>query len=248
VASTSQGKGWGGSSLREEVRAVASFLHRDPLVIIDVGANIGDYTQAWLDHTASLPVCHLFEPSQVNLQHLRHRFSDLSAIHIYPFALSDQPSISRLYANVPGSALSSLSKRDLDHLSIDMPHQEDVVVERLDSLVQNGLLGSFEHRVIDLLKLDVEGHELAVLRGCGDFLNDVMIVQFEFGTASLDTNSRFLDFCSFFTSKGFRLWRITPRGVVPVSPYKESLESFRLCNYLAVSPLLLEQNRLRRQA
>lgn len=118
LACICQGKGYGASSVRLEVQAAARFLRSAPRCIVDVGANVGNYTQAWLDaaqsHSASTLIeCHLFEPSPTNVRTLRTRFSGVQGVHLYPLALSDVSAVLPLYANVPGSALGSLSPRNL---------------------------------------------------------------------------------------------------------------------------------------
>jgi FkbM family methyltransferase len=205
LACICQGKGWGASSVHHEVRAASDFLGSPPRCIVDVGANVGDYTQAWLDESRALVAeasieFHLFEPSRVNANYLMTRFSGQPLIHLYPLALSDVSAVLPLYANVPGSALGSLSPRNLDFLSIDMSLHEDVRVERLDQLVASSAVRLSSATEIDVLKIDVEGHELSVLRGLGALISKVKLIQFEFNTASLDTHSTFFDFWRFLSS------------------------------------------------
>lgn len=239
-----QGKGWGASSVQHEVRAASDFFESPPRCIVDVGANVGDYTQAWLDEARAVGAeawieFHLFEPSRINVNHLQKRFSGQPLVHLYPLALSDVSGVLPLYANVPGSALGSLSPRDLDYLSIDMSRHEDVRVERLDQLVASGSAGLSPEIEIDILKIDVEGHELSVLRGIGDLITRVKLIQFEFSTASLDTHSAFLDFWKFFEANDFTLFRVTPRGSARIPRYVDALENYRLCNVLAVANRIL---------
>lgn len=223
LACMCQGKGYGASSVRREVHAAARFVGSAPRCIVDVGANVGNYTQAWLDAAqagASIE-CHLFEPSPTNVTTLQARFSSLPDVHLYPLALSDVSAIMPLFANVPGSALGSLLPRNLGFMSIDMNLREDVRVERLDQLVVSGSVELSPHTDVDVLKIDVEGHELSVLRGLGDLINRVKLIQLEFSAANLDTHSTFFDFWSFF--------------------YRQWLQAFsnyatRLCAYFTLQP------------
>jgi FkbM family methyltransferase len=205
---------------------------------------VGNYTQAWLDaiqshNSSTLIECHLFEPSPTNVRTLRTRFSGLQGVHLYPLALSDVSAVLPLYANVPGSALGSLSPRNLGFQPIEMGLHEDVRVERLDQLVASGSVELFPHTEIDILKKDVEGHELSVLRGLGDLITRVKLIQFEFSAANLDTHSLFFDFWNFLEGRGFMLFRVTPRGCMPISRYAHTLVNYRLCNILAVSQRIL---------
>jgi hypothetical protein len=88
---------------------------------------------------------------------------------------------------------------------------------------------------IDFLKLDVEGHELSILRGASRLLAEgrVSMLQFEFGPANIYSRTYFYDFWSLL-SGSFDLYRIIPRGIVPVRFYGEHHEVFLTTNYLAV--------------
>jgi hypothetical protein len=90
-------------------------------------------------------------------------------------------------------------------------------------------------RQLDIVKIDVEGHELAVLRGFGRALAATRVVQFEFGGCNIDTRTYFRDFWYFFTDEGFDLYRITPIGAERIHRYRESEEAFTVTNFIAVN-------------
>jgi len=93
--------------------------------------------------------------------------------------------------------------------------------------------------VIDYIKIDIEGHELDALRGMGERVSDVKIIQFEFGGCNIDTRTYFQDFWYFFKSKNFRIYRITPAGCKLIPAYKESDEFFLTTNYIAANNSLV---------
>jgi hypothetical protein len=63
----------------------------------------------------------------------------------------------------------------------------------------------------------------------------VLRILFEFGGCAIDTRVFFRDYFHFLSALGYRIHRITPRGVlVPIPAYRESHERFRTTNFLAV--------------
>jgi FkbM family methyltransferase len=200
---------------------------RPGAVIFDVGANVGQF--ATLAQT--VPNCKLycFEPG-------KHTFAALSEnIHratLFSLALAAEPGTLTLHYDHAGSGLASLTKRRLDHHGIGFEGSEQVDVETMDRMcAQLGVTS------IDLLKIDVEGHELDVLRGAKDMLAKRAIgsVQFEFGGCNIDTRTFFQDFYYFFKDAGMVIHRITPSGYLhPITQYRELNEQFGTTNYLAI--------------
>jgi hypothetical protein len=128
---------------------------------------------------------------------------------------------------MPGSGLASLTDRRLNHLSINMDVKETVQVTTIDAAVPKVS--------IDILKIDIEGHELNALKGALETLKRVRVVQFEFGGANIDTRTFFQDFFYFFQKQNFTIYRITPLGIVKIRKYNERMERFITTNYVAVN-------------
>jgi FkbM family methyltransferase len=224
-----QGKGWGGGTVEQEVKAAISLLAptaRQSPVVLDVGANIGEWSAALLN-TAPNATVYAFEPSSAAFKQLATRFSSDGRLDTINAAVSDEIGTAELWSDTPGSGLASLSKRRLDHFNIDFNYSEEVPVLTLDSWSSDNAV----HAV--LLKMDVEGHELAVLHGAKETLREVQVVQFEFGGCNIDSRTYFQDFFYFFQEAGFRLLRLGPKGLDPVSFYSEHDEVFTTTNYFA---------------
>jgi hypothetical protein len=122
--------------------------------------------------------------------------------------------------------LASLSRRRLHHFGIEFEAAETVQMRVLDDYCsERGV------QRIDLLKLDVEGHELDVLQGAKRMFQEQRIgmVSFEFGGCNIDSRTFVQDFWYFFRQNGGgRLHRLSPSGtLVPVPEYQEDLEQFR---------------------
>jgi FkbM family methyltransferase len=226
-----QGRGWGAGTISEEISACRSLLLESPRLLIDIGGNTGSYSEEFLKRFPDAEV-HIFEASSHNVKLLTGLFSLAPGVRVVGSALSDYSGVSVLYSDEPGSGLSSLSRRRLDHFRIEMSEAEEVTVVRFDEYWKSF---SSSHPVIDYVKIDVEGHELSVLKGFGEFLKKVKLVQFEFGGCNIDTRTFFQDFWYFFTAKNFSLHRVTPRGAVAIKAYRETDEFFVTTNYIAVN-------------
>ena len=226
-----QGKGWGAETFAREVSVCCSFLSENPSLLVEIGGNKGEYAQEFLKRFPGAKV-HIFEPSSYNVKILQSVFSSVPDVNIVASALSDAPGKLTLFADRTGSEMGSLSKRRLDHFGIEMNEEEEVPVLRFDEYWH---AFSSSCPVIDYVKIDVEGHELSVLEGFGDFLHQVKLIQFEFGGANIDTRTFFQDFWYFFSGYNFSIYRITPRGAIPVPAYTEADEFFTTTNYIAIN-------------
>lgn len=224
------GVGWGGRrTVVSEVRHVRSII-RDGTVFIDCGANKGNYSSELIRKFQDIEL-HIFEPSLKNIKILLKRFKENSNIKINHLGLSDKACDSLLYSNESGSGLASLTKRRLDHHQINFDLQEKV---RLVTLFDywNARIHS-EH--IDFLKIDVEGHEMNVLKGIGAKITNIKLIQFEFGGCNIDSRVFFQDFWYFFSFYKFKIFRISPFGLVKLYQYKEIYESFSTTNFLCLN-------------
>jgi FkbM family methyltransferase len=235
VAAYAQGKGYGSATIEQEVHLLRPFLQGRCELAIDIGGNVGDYT-AELRRKNSKSEIHVFEPSAANVAKLGARFKGDELIKLVPFAVSDKSGSATLYSDESGSGLGSLTKRRLDHFSISFDAAETIETVRFESYWREQLRG----RQLDMVKIDVEGHELAVLKGFGEALDVTRIIQFEFGGCNIDTRTYFQDFWYFFSEQNFDIYRITPFGLEKIIQYMEGHEFFSTTNYLAVNRRLFQ--------
>lgn len=211
-------------------QAVFDLITKDVPLLIDVGAHVGQYAARFLNRfTQGRALC--FEPVQPHFELLQRATQVLDRVELFQYALSDFDGEATIYRDAEVSGLASLSKRRLYDRPISMDIEETVRVTTLDAFVsQSGLA------FIDLLKLDVEGHELGVLQGATQLLSShrVGIVQFEFGGCNLDTRTNLQDFYAFMGSYGFHMYVITRYGLQRIEKYREIYEQYRTTNFVAV--------------
>lgn len=175
---------------------------------------------------------HAFEPSPATYSSLRQNTEKFSNVVLNNFGLGEKAGSFTLYSDAPGSGLASLSKRRLDHFGLNFNHSEIVRVETLDKYCE---LHQIHH--IDLLKPDVKGHELDVLKGGRKMFEQhaIDIVAFEFGDYNIDTRSFFQDFRYLFQELGMGfIYHITLTDYLfPITKYMETYERFRTTNFVA---------------
>jgi FkbM family methyltransferase len=193
-------------------------------IVFDVGANVGDWTQAALD--AGAGVVHAFEISPPTVLGLCERFESRDDVIVNRFGLgrSDGEITIRHYPEHP--ALSTTT---------EYPHEAEFVEIAAEVRRGDSYVAAMGLRRVDLVKIDVEGAEDAVLAGLDEALSVGRIgaVQFEYGLVHHLTRFFLSDFYDLFTGHGFVLGPILP-GAVRFMPYQVHLERSPYANFLAV--------------
>ena len=213
------------------LKHLAHRWQEQPVTLFDVGANVGEFTLEILEAFQGQQFqLYAFEPSTRASTQLKQRVPALANVHVVQKALSTQEGTAELFFPNEGSALASLHQRDLRHVNQDFGKTELVKITTLDSFCKDNKI---QH--VHLLKIDVEGHELAVLKGAKGMMdrNAVEVIQFEFGGTSIDSRSYFRDFFHLL-SPNYRIYRILPKGLRELVSYSEKLEVFQSANYLAI--------------
>lgn len=143
-----------------EMHAVASTL-RPGMCFVDVGANAGLFTLLAAAAVGPSGAVHAFEPSPRERAHLQSNIelNSLKNVHVYPVALGSAAQTASLSVSDrehPGqNTLGGFSYRETSQA-----YSIEVSVETLDQVVERESVNR-----IDLMKIDVEGSETAVIRG-----------------------------------------------------------------------------------
>ena len=204
----------------------------------DIGANIGEYTEMLLRYVKTDDVeLHLFEPQKSCFTTLAEKFSGRKDILLNNFGLSDSAIEAPLYKNADRSGLASLHKRNLSYYNLKMDDTETISLKTAAEYIKK-----YEISHINLLKIDIEGHELSALSGFGEFLNpqNVDFIQFEYGGANLDSHTSLLNLFTFLETNGFKLCKMM-KNHLEIRSYDPRLENFMYQNWVAVSPAYIEK-------
>ena len=174
--------------------------------ILDIGANVGDVALAALN---SYPDSHVicFEPVKETYEILLNKMKDFTKrSHFYNLALSDKNDVGLInITNYHGA--NSISGQARLHKDVN-PHVREVGNQKISMVRLDDFYTNFPHKKIDIMKIDVEGHELNVLNGGISFIsNNVDIVIIEVSLMrdeSVDKQALF-DIFAFFNKIGFVL-------------------------------------------
>jgi FkbM family methyltransferase len=176
--------------------------------LIDIGANRGNFTDHFFRSTKSNRAL-LIEPIPNLANSLRTKYKDNKNVTIIEKALSDDKRKSLFYvANNDGqsSSLSDIGERHL----IASPDTNIVNSFELESQTLDNITSNINYEKI-FLKIDVQGHELAVLKGATESLKKVIAIHIEVSNQHLyDNDTLGFNVWSFLNDHGFILYGIDP--------------------------------------
>lgn len=198
-------------------------------VVFDVGANRGQWSRRALKANKNIAL-HSFEPSSQVFPALVAAAPGAIANQ---FGLSSSKSVATLHSFGDSDALSSLyPRRSIQPTDRELTETgtESIQLDTLDNYC-----ATMGIRQIDFLKIDVEGHDLEVLRGGTTMLRHraVRLIQFEYGGCNLDSGLFLSHFFEFLQPLGYELAKLLPDALRPVSRYHRGLETFRYQNWIA---------------
>lgn len=159
---------------------------------IDIGANIGDYSLEILNNKSTKVIA--FEPLPVCCDKLSLIYKKYAnRFKFFEIALSNKDGFSKLNYGENTSGLSSLEKKinKITYVGNSNTNSIEVITKRLDSFIND-----LKFQNTDFIKIDVEGHEMAVLDGALDFIkkNHIKLIQIEFNWHNLLTKNTIYDY------------------------------------------------------
>jgi FkbM family methyltransferase len=197
-------------------------------VVFDVGANVGKWASAVLNINPKVNL-HCFEPCKTTYANLVLK-NFPSNVQLNNFGLSDFEGELVLNVYDQASGLNSIYLRK--GVETAMPVKtEQISVSTIDLYCEKNRI-----QKIDLIKVDVEGHELAVFQGMKQMLDDrrINVIQFEYGGCNLDAKIYLEDIWNFIEPYGFYFFKLFPAGPRHIKRYQQSLETFKYSNWVAI--------------
>ncbi len=161
-----------------DYQLAAAFLttFKNPTVI-DVGVERGSFIELAL--ASGSPRIIGFEPLPRHIHFLKKRFGNTHRVTIYPFAISNQVGIAQLHVatDIEGSEL------DFYHTLSDLGNSATVIRDSKTLEVQTATLAHLAYKAIipseiHFLKIDTDGHDLAVLEGLEDLRPYIIMAEY----------------------------------------------------------------------
>jgi len=209
-----------------EVTVLKKLNQFNPGVIIDGGANVGNYLKLINKHCPKARV-YSFEPvpdtfnklkygasaNQNNVLVNKGLFKDNCTFAINVFPSDEHASI---------FDISAVSQNPVSTVDIDLVKGDDFAdQEKIDEIF--------------FLKLDLEGAEFDALEGFERMLKKgaIKVIQFEYGYINIITKKLLIDYYKFFEKYGYKVGKIFPK-IVEFRQYNYKYEDFIGPNFIAV--------------
>jgi FkbM family methyltransferase len=201
--------------------------------VADVGANVGRWSRSLLTAAAAAGRArdirlHAFEPDAGAYAGLERILGGTSAV-LNAAAVSDRPGESDFHVVAPGAGTNSLHRAPGVTAAT-----ETVRTTTLDAYAAEAGIPCFA-----LVKVDTEGHDLAVLRGARGLLagHRIAVVQFEYNHRWVFARAFLRDAFDLLAGLGYRVGKLTPLGVEFYPGWDPDLETFVEGNYVACEPV-----------
>jgi FkbM family methyltransferase len=201
-----------------ELRAIHEALEHGG-VALDVGSNKGSYLYSMARWAKSAPVV-AFEPQKKLAEYLRGacQRSGFQHVTVENLALSNQQGELKLF--IPGDADSPGASLESGIASKTPCHTETVKVTTLDAYVAEKLQAP-----VRVIKIDVEGHELAVVQGALELIRrDKPLLVIECEGRHLSSGKTVRDFISLVESLGYTATLAMPGlGELPAAEFRDDI-------------------------
>lgn len=207
------------------LEAIVQGASGSSLKLLDVGANVGDWTQRALDSLSrrSRPgTVHAFEPAPVAHAHLARRFAGDSRVTVCSMALSDRAGSAPLYVVGDMAGTNSLVNQ---HIGSPVP----VEVTCVDDYLRERAI---DH--VTFLKSDTEGHDLAVLRGGLGALSAgrVDAWQFEYNARWVHARAFLRDVFELVATRPYVIGKLSGDGIELFEAWHPELERYFETNFV----------------
>jgi FkbM family methyltransferase len=195
-------------------------------VAIDAGANVGDWSKFFLGRAAAGRVF-AFEPVAGTFRELRKRIGAAPGAECVNAALSDKSGRCEMHVG-PLAGSNSIYV---------VPGEVSTGVETVSTITGDEFLAQRGPARVDFLKIDVEGHEVSVLRGFRQAIagRRLRFIQWEYNKTWIPARTSLADVFALLEPAGYRLCKLRRNDVLHYARYDRALDSYCYSNWLAVA-------------
>ena len=189
------------------------FVRPGDFIFFDVGANVGSYTKKVFKHNKKAKA-YLFEPNSDIYKELHLSLG--GSAEIFQLALGSEEGEADFYDKEvsDGGTHGTLYQSVIEDI-----HKEKVSTQKVKISTIDNICVEQNITKIDLLKIDVEGHELEVLRGASQTLRAglVDVIHIEFNEMNVHSRTFLRDFISLLPNH--HAYRLLQDGLIPLDRY-----------------------------
>uniref|UniRef100_A0A6C0DMB3 Methyltransferase FkbM domain-containing protein n=1 Tax=viral metagenome TaxID=1070528 RepID=A0A6C0DMB3_9ZZZZ len=166
---------------------------------------------------------HYFDPINVFIENLKNQKNINKKSYFNNFGLGNENNeiyYYPLYESFYDRTNSCGMSNDSDKILLYIKKGKDYVIN-------NNI------QTIDFLKIDTEGFELNVLTGFENFLENIKIIQFEYGETFLDNNTKLIDVINYLENKNFyKFSYLTNNGPILITDFNDH---YQYCNIVCIN-------------
>jgi FkbM family methyltransferase len=196
-------------------------------IVFDVGANKGEWILSAVDLFPKATF-HAFELVPTTFHKLQSKFGSHPRVRLNPVGLSDYAGDIPIFVGIHDE-VSTTFKIEGTAAHADFYSDEIVCkVNTGEAYMQEEVIEE-----IDFLKIDTEGNDFRVIKGFGESIKKVKVIQFEYGIFNIASKDLLCDFYNHLSNMGFLVGKVFPNHI-DLTPYHFDMENFHGGNFLAV--------------
>ncbi|MEN8248479.1 MAG: FkbM family methyltransferase [Bacteroidota bacterium] len=210
-----------------EIPVIQKISKLNPSVIIDGGANIGNYSLT-LNQYAPQATIYAFEPVVSTYDKLKNNVNEFKNIipvnkGLFSENCTKEINIFKSHTHSSIYDIKGVPYQTTDTQTIELIRGDDFVNEN-------------DITEIDFVKLDLEGAEYDAIIGFENLLKgkNIKAIQFEYGYINITSKKLLLDFYTLLNDYGYSIGKIFPK-IVEFRDYEFKYEDFIGPNFIAVN-------------
>jgi FkbM family methyltransferase len=177
------------------------------MVVLDIGANIGFYTEIVSKLVGSTGKIHAFEPDSLNFQRLQKKLLGCSNVNLVQKAVSINSENLKIYTS---------KVLNVDHRTYEVEDYDEVI--EIPAVSIDEYLGENQH--VDFIKMDIQGAEYFALKGMKSTIlsnpNVIILMEFwPFGLGLAKSSARAL--LGLIQEYGLKMFLFTEDGMTPLN-------------------------------